>query len=166
MAADAPRSIVASWDTAHKASMLLGRRERKGLCRPRARPENPLELVLVCLNNSTGFFAQTVARFEGECQGTATPCRETPDWRQSTAAATKIQQGPRRDEKNQIIGDVSYAHAGPRRAWCVGCRAGVSRAMLSSGREGAAVQDGAAGVMDGSPRLGMPERPALRPHGV
>jgi hypothetical protein len=58
--------------------MLLGRRERKGLCRPRACPENPLELVLVCLNNSTGFFAQTVARFEGECQGTATPCRETP----------------------------------------------------------------------------------------
>src|SRR4029453_15222889 len=75
-AADAPRSIVASWETAHKASILLGRRERKGLCRPRACPENPLELVLVCLNNSTGFFAQTVARFEGECQGTATPCRE------------------------------------------------------------------------------------------
>ena len=78
MAADDPRSIVASWDTAHKASMLLERRERKGLCRPRACPENPLELVLVCLNNSTGFFAQTVARFEGECQGTETPCREPP----------------------------------------------------------------------------------------
>ena len=57
--------------------MLLGRRERKELCRPLACPENPLELVLVCLNNSAGFFAQTVARFEGECQGTATPCRET-----------------------------------------------------------------------------------------
>src|SRR5262245_16380686 len=79
MAADAPRSIVASWETAHKARRLLGRRERKGLCRPRACPENPSELVLVCLNHSTGFFAQTtVARFEGECQGTATPCREPP----------------------------------------------------------------------------------------
>src|SRR5262245_9400596 len=81
MAADAPRSIVASWETAHKTRRLLGRRERKGLCRPRACPENPSELVLACLNHSTGFFAQTVARFEGECQGTATPCRETPGYR-------------------------------------------------------------------------------------
>jgi hypothetical protein len=82
--------------------------------------------------------------------------RESPDSRQSAAASTKIQQGPRRDEKDQIAGYASYAHARPRRAWCVGCRAGVSRAMLSPGREGAAVQDSAAGVMDGPLRLDMP----------
>ena len=67
-----------------------------------------------------------------------------------------LQQGPRRDDKDQIAGDDSYAHAGPRRAWCVGCRAGVSRAMLSPGREGAAVQDSASCVMDGPLRRGMP----------
>ena len=37
--------------------------------------------------------------------------------------------------------------------------------MLLPGREGAAVQDGAAGVMDGPPP-GMPEQRALRPHGM
>jgi hypothetical protein len=81
---------------------------------------------------------------------------KSPVWRQSAAASTKLQQGSRRDAKDQSAGDASYAHAGPKRAWCGRCRAGVSRAMLSPGREGAAVQDGAAGVMDGPPRLGMP----------
>src|SRR4029453_1529987 len=94
MAADDPRSIVASWDTAHKASMLLGRRERKELCRPRACPENPLELVLVCLNNSTGFFAQTVARFEWECQGTATPCRDTLVYRSIVVTVWRLTDWP------------------------------------------------------------------------
>jgi hypothetical protein len=56
---------------------------------------------------------------------------------------------------HQIAGYDSYAHSGPRRAWCVGCRAGVSRAMLSPVWEGAAVQDGASCVMNGPPRRGM-----------
>jgi hypothetical protein len=42
-----------------------------------------------------------------------------------------------------------------RSCWA-GCRAGVSRVMLSPGREGAAVQDSASCVMDGPLRLGMP----------
>src|SRR5437016_4043378 len=46
--------------------------------------------------------------------------RQPRDSRQSAAASTKIQQGPRRDEKDQIAGYASHAHAGPRRAWCVG----------------------------------------------
>jgi hypothetical protein len=57
--------------------------------------------------------------------------RQSPGCRQRPAASTKVQQGPRRDDKDQIAGDDSSAHAGPRRAWCVRCRAGVSRAMLS-----------------------------------
>src|SRR5262249_25497754 len=43
---------------------------------------------------------------------------------------TKIQQSHVRNDKDQSAGDASDAHAEPRRAWCVGCRAGVSRAML------------------------------------
>jgi len=52
------------------------------------------------------------------------------------------------------------------RAWCIGGRARVPRALLSPAREGAAPQDGAAYVVDGPPHLGGPERPALRPHGA
>src|SRR5919198_6347215 len=33
--------------------------------------------------------------------------RKPPDWRQSAAAATKLQQGSRRDEKDQSAGDAS-----------------------------------------------------------
>src|SRR5712671_4875882 len=43
-------------------------------------------------------------------------CYASLDSRQRAAASTKLQQGSRRDEKDQIAGYASDAHAGPRRA--------------------------------------------------
>jgi len=122
----------------------------------RSGPENPFFIVVEQCGHPTGFVEQMLSSCAGGHPGAAPRCRKSPDSRQRAAASTQVQQGPRRDEKDQIAGDASSAHAGPRRAWCVGCRAGVSRAMLSPGREGAAVQDSAACVMDGPLRRGMP----------